>query len=438
MKKKILELKNINKAFLRDDGSSSINILDDINIEFCEGEIVGIIGRSGCGKSTLLRLITGLIPVTSGEISLHENPINSENSKISMVFQTFGLFPWLTIFENIALGLKTKGIDEKMIKSKVSTALNLVGLRGFEEAYPREISGGMRQRVGFARAMVIDPEILILDEPFSALDYLTANILKADLLDLWFERSISSIKTIILVTHSIEEALTLCDRVIILSSNPGKVIANINVNIDHPRDHNSKNFHDILDKIYTIIAQKNITQDNEQQNNVYTLYPQSASIIKMIGFMERLKQDPYQGGTEIKEIAAKLRLTYKNVLPLIESLFLLKFIDIDGNKISLTSAGNILLDADIEAKKNIIKEHLVKYVSFIRDIYHVLQATSDQFITKKELLAMLSNNFNANEANKILGYTISWVRYAELFIYDAENSVMTLMCKAKENGNASK
>ncbi len=426
MKKKILELKNINKSFFREDGSS-INILNDINIEFVEGEIVGIIGRSGCGKSTLLRLITGLIPVTSGDIDFYEQPINNENSKISMVFQAFGLFPWLTIYENIALGLKNQEIDEQIVRAKVTTALDLVGLRGFEAAYPKEISGGMRQRVGFARAMVVDPEILILDEPFSALDYLTASILKSDLLDLWYERSISSIKSIILVTHSIEEALTLCDRVIVLSSNPGKVIANINVNMAHPRDPDSKEFHEMLEKFYSIITKKNMTLDEDDHKDKFHLsYPQSPSINKMIGFIELLKKDPYNGIAEIQAMGEELLLNYDMISPIIESLLLLKFIDVDGSKISLTSAGNIILDADDNAKKNIIKEHLVKYVHFIYNIYHILKSSPNKILHRDDLLCMLQDRFGDDEAQKIINYTINWARYVELFTYDADSAILSL------------
>ena len=424
MQKKILELKNINKAFVRDDGSE-INILGDINIEFREGEIIGIIGRSGCGKSTLLRLIAGLIPATSGEILLHDQAIDHDTARISMVFQTFGLFPWLTIFENIALGLESRGVDQQTIKTKVSTAIDLVGLGGFEEAFPREISGGMRQRVGFARAMVVDPEILILDEPFSALDYLTASILKSDLLDLWYERSISSIKSIILVTHSIEEALTLCDRIIVLSSNPGSVIANISVNIAHPRDHESKEFHDMLDKIYLEITKKNISSTQDSESSISMRYPQSVSIMRMIGFIECLKKE-FNGKAEIQDITEKLQLDYDTMIAITGASLLLKFVDINNNIISLSSAGNILLDADDDAKKHIIKEHLVNYVYFIKNIFHLFQISPNKILTKKELLEMMGGHFHDDEADNIIGYTINWARYAELFVYDDESETLTL------------
>jgi len=424
MQNKILELKNINKSFEKDDGSST-QVLDNINIEFKEGEIVGIIGRSGCGKSTLLRLITGLIPITSGEILFNNKPINNETAKISMVFQTFGLFPWLTISENIALGLKNQGLDEETINNKVSTAIELVGLGGFEKAYPKEISGGMRQRVGFARSIAIDPEILILDEPFSALDYLTANILKSDLLDLWYERSVSSIKSIILVTHSIEEALTLCDRVIVLSSHPGRVIANIDINIHRPRDNDSKEFHEILDKIYSEITKKNISLFQDPQANLYMKYPQAVSISRIIGFIECLR-NVFKGKAEALDISEELKLDYDTMTAITGASLLLKFIDIDDSLISLSSAGNIILDADDKARKNIIKEHLVNYVYLIKTIYHLFQLSPNRTISKKELLELIGDKFNDIEAEKILSYTINWTRYAGLFNYDNNKNVMYL------------
>lgn len=423
MKSKILELKNLNKSFLKEDGSE-IKVLSDININFCEGEIIGVIGRSGCGKSTLLKIITGLIPITSGEILLNNRPIEHEEAKISMVFQTFGLFPWLTVYENIALGLKTKVFDTETIKTKVFNAIELVGLLGFKDAYPREISGGMRQRVGFARAMVVDPEILVLDEPFSALDYLTSNILKSDLLDLWFERSISSIKSIILVTHSIEEAISLCDRIILLSSNPGTVIEDIKINIPHPRDPESQEFKGMQEYIYANLSKNTLLMPYENVN-LKQQYPQSASILRMIGFLTCLKQ-VFNGHAEIQEIADRLQLNYDTVTPVIESLVLLKFIELDTNKISITSAGNILFDADDEAKKAIMKEHLVKYVSFIKNIYHNINASKHKRLRRKDLLLLLKDKFGDEDAENIVDYTINWTRYVELFSYNANHHILTL------------
>lgn len=430
MKNTILQLQKISKSFLKDDGSN-LDILDDINIEFHEGEIVGILGRSGCGKSTLLRIITGLTEKTKGKMLFHNRPASDQNNlKMSMVFQSFGLFPWLTIYENVAIGLRAFNLDEAIIEKKVSMGIKLAGLNGFERAYPREISSGMRQRVGFARAIVIDPEILILDEPFSALDYLTGQVLKSDLLDIWFERSISSIKSIILVTHSIEEALTLCDRVILLSSNPGRVIANIPVNIAHPRGHDSVEFQALIDKVYAAMTKESKSSDEDIKTNIYRLYPQAPSISGLIGFMKNLKTN-YNGKAKLSAIATTLRLTYQNVLPIAESLSLLKFVDIMGDEISLSSSGNILLDADDYARNVIIQEHLVQSVDYIKKLYHKIQDSPTHNITKKDAIEILKNDFYEPEAQAVFEYTINWGRDVRLLAYNAKKSEVSLFPKPK-------
>lgn len=426
MGKKILELKNIRKSFKKEDGTN-IDILDNINIDFRDGEIVGIVGRSGCGKSTLLRIITGLIAQTSGKVLLHGKSVNTENSTMSMVFQTFGLFPWLTIYENVAIGLRTQGLSDDIIAKKVSMGINLVGLSGFESAYPREISGGMRQRVGFARAIVMDPEVLILDEPFSALDHLTSQLLRSDLLDIWFKRSISSIKSIILVTHSMEEALKLCDKIIVLSSNPGRVIASINVNVPHPRDSDSLEIQSLMNKIYSVMTNQGMS---DETTNIYRLYPQCPSINKLIWVMEHIK-DNHLGKVKLSLLAESTHLTNQKLIPIVESLSLLKFSDINGDEISLSSSGNILLDADANGRNAIMQEHLVQSVDFIKKLYHKIQESKTHTITKEEALRILSSDFNNAEAESIFNNTINWVRHVKLFSYNAKKSVLSLFHKIK-------
>jgi len=414
---KIIQIKEIVKKYQQKD--SYVTILDKINIDIAEGEIIGILGRSGSGKSTLLRIISSLIEPTSGSILYNNKPIKEADPKISMIFQSFGLIPWLTVFENIALGLEEQNLSKLVIKDKVLNAIGLVGLRGYEEAYPKEMSGGMRQRVGFARALVVDPEILLMDEPFSALDYLTANTLKDDLLDLWFERNILSIKTIVIVTHSIEEAVSLCDRVIILSSNPGKVIANVPIDIAHPRDINSQKFHDTMDSLYLAMTNtKGMQDDGDSDHNLHKYYPQQMSMVNLFYFMLSVKGKVNENKADIKLISEELKLTHEQIVIFIEVLSLLKFIEIEDGNIILSSAGRIILDADYNSRKIIFKEHLVKYVPFISNLYHKLQDSSNAPISKTELLTILQKKFSNEQATKILTSMVSWTRYAGLFSYD--------------------
>ena len=396
-----------------------ITILDDINLDVNEGEILGILGRSGSGKSTFLRIISDLIEPTSGEVLYNDKPIKEANHKISMVFQSFGLIPWLTVFDNIALGLDAQNMSKQDIKEKVLQAINLIGLRGYEDAYPKEMSGGMRQRVGFARALVVDPEVLLMDEPFSALDYLTADTLKSDLLNLWFNRNLSSIKSIVLVTHSIEEAVHLCDRVIVLSSNPGKIIAEIPINIAHPRDGGSQKFHDVMDSVYSAMTRTDAKVEGDADHNIHKYYPQPVSVINLFHFMLTVKEKFDQGGADIKLISETLKLNNDQLGVFLETLTLLKFIEIDGNDIRLSSAGHILLDADEHSQKTIFREHLVKNVAFINGIYHQLQDAPNAPIHKEDLLSELEKKFGHEQSIKILSATISWARYANLLSYDA-------------------
>ena len=412
-KNKVLQLKNVVKKY------NEVTILDDITMDVFEGEIIGILGRSGSGKSTLLRIVSNFISKESGEILYDGKPISEANPKISMVFQTFGLIPWLTVFHNIELGLEGLSLSKSKAQDKIMNAINLVGLRGYEEAYPKEMSGGMRQRVGFARALVADPEILLMDEPFSALDYLTADALKGDLLDLWFNRHLSSIKTIILVTHSIEEAVSLCDRVIVLSSNPGTVIADVVIDIPHPRDANVQKFHATVEKLYTAMTNTKANQlGGSAEYNLHKFYPQLVPVIHLIHFMEEVKKKFNTTNINMAVFSEELELHNEEIIAFVDSLVLLKFLEIEGENVRLSSTGHIFLEADEDSQKTIFREHLVKQVRFISDIYCKLQDNPTISIRREELMETLEQKFSHEQSVKILTATISWARYANLFSYD--------------------
>lgn len=432
IKHKILQIKGVTKKYAQ--GDHEVIILDNINLDVNEGEILGILGRSGSGKSTFLRIISNLIEHNYGEVLYNNQPIEEATSKISMVFQSFGLIPWLTVFDNVALGLEEQNLSKDIIKDKVLKAINLVGLHGYEEAYPKEMSGGMKQRVSFARALVIDPEVLLMDEAFSALDYLTANSLKGDLLDLWFNRNLSSIKSIIMVTHNIEEAVALCDRVIVFSSNPGKVVANIPIDLPHPRDPDSQQFHAAMENLYTAMISLNHKQNEVVNNhNLQQFYPQILSVNLLFHFLETIRESMVNDNANIILIAEELQLSNDQISKLIEALLLLNFIEINGNNITISSSGNIFLEADEYSQKLIFKEHIVSHISFIKDINHRLQEHST--ISKKELLAILGKKFTNKKANDILDATISWTRYANLFSYDDVKQQLRLQRSCNHNNN---
>lgn len=412
-KKCILQLKDITKSYIQE--SNVITIVNKINLDIRDGEIIGVLGRSGSGKSTLLRIISKLIEPTEGSIFYSD----VEEPVISMIFQSFGLIPWLTIFDNIALGLEAKNIDKSIIKSKVINAIRLVGLSGYEEAYPKEMSGGMKQRVGFARALVVDPDILLMDEPFSALDYLTANALKKDLLELWSDRNILSTKSIVIITHSIEEAAQLCDRVVVLSSNPGKIIDDIPITLAHPRDESSQEFHDVMDALYSALTKTNkIVKKTDDENNLYKDYPQQISVVNLFHFMLSIRENTSASSAKIKKLHSGLKLSSEQLIAFVDVLRLLEFVEVHNNDIKLSAVGNNLLDAEEDEQKQIFRDQLVKNVPYIKNICKMLKNSKKSYISKTALLSILEQKFDRDQALKIFNATVSWARYADLFSYD--------------------
>src|ERR1700742_2444449 len=260
----LLEVTHVRRAFPRGAGEELL-VLDDVNLSLKQGEIVGLLGRSGSGKSTLLRLIAGLAQPQGGSLTYMGAPIEGPAQGVAMVFQSFALFPWLTVLENVELGLEALNLPQAEIRTRALAAIDLIGLDGYESAYPRELSGGMRQRVGFARAVVVHPNILLMDEPFSALDVLTAENLRTDLVELWGNGKLP-IKGIILVTHNIEEAVLMCDRVLLFSSNPGRVASEIKIDLPQPRERTSTQFEDYVDRIYVEMTARRVERMREQQS----------------------------------------------------------------------------------------------------------------------------------------------------------------------------
>src|ERR1700730_5728016 len=244
----LVEIGGVRHAY-GEDGAKGHLVLDDVDLSLRSNEIVALLGRSGCGKSTLLRIIAGLLRPTSGTVRIGGADVEGPASQVAMVFQSFALFPWLTVLENVEIGLEAQRVDPAPRRKRALAAIDLIGLDGYEIAYPKELSGGMRQRVGLARALVVHPQVLLMDEPFSALDVLTAETLRTDLLDLWCEGRMP-ISSILMVTHNIEEAVLMCDRILIFSSNPGRILAEIKVELVRPRNRLDPAFRQLVDDIY--------------------------------------------------------------------------------------------------------------------------------------------------------------------------------------------
>lgn len=418
----LLQLTNIKKSYKKNEGDEHL-VLDGVNLAIREGEIVALLGRSGSGKSTTLRIMTGLTPAGSGEVLYCGKPVQGPVDGMAMVFQTFALFPWLTVLENVELGLEAKGIPRDERRRRALAAIDLIGLDGFESAYPKELSGGMRQRVGFARALVVEPALLLLDEAFSALDVLTAETLRTDLIELWLERRIPT-RGILLVSHNIEEAVLLADRIVVLGSNPGRVIDEICVPLQHPRDREAPAFRQIVDEVYALMTKRPRGAKAEATPLSYRL--PDAHVNRLAGLLEALAAEPYSGKADLPELAEQMGFGVDQLFPLLEALDMLAFARVEGGDAELTPSGRSFVDADILRRKEIFAEHLVRHVGLAAHIRRVLDERPGNRAKEDRFLRELEDFFSEDEAERVLQTAIEWGRYAELFAYEEAAGILSL------------
>lgn len=419
----LLEVKAVKQAFRKADGNELL-VLDNVNLSLHDGEIIALLGKSGSGKSTLLRTIAGLIRPSAGEVIFTNEKGTLD---VAMVFQTFALFPWLTVLENVELGLEAQRLPQKEIRRRALAAIDLIGLDGYESAYPRELSGGMKQRVGFARALVVNPDILLMDEPFSALDVLTAETLRTDLLELWMQKKMP-LKSVLLVTHSIEEAVQLADRILIFSSNPGRIAAEIKVKLPHWRNRQSKEFRQVVEEIYALMTARtdNITTTaGTSQGTIGQRLPR-VSPNQLSGLMETVDAAPYNGRANLLELGDSVPIDDSEMLHLIEALQLLKFADVEKGVIKLTRIGRVFAQADTQEKKKIFAEQLVTHVALASYIRRILNDRPDNRAPRLRFLTKLEDHLSESEAREVLTAITSWGRYAEIFSYDDNTEVFSL------------
>jgi len=424
----LLQCSDVRKAFPKPDGAELL-VLEGMNLELREGQIVGLLGRSGSGKSTLLRLIAGLSEPTGGQLRYMGQPISGPASGIAMVFQSFALFPWLSVFENVALGLEAQRLPRADIRKRSLAAIDLIGLDGFESAYPRELSGGMRQRVGFARALVVHPNILLMDEPFSALDVLTAETLRTDFLDLWSEGRMP-IKGVILVTHNIEEAVLMCDRILVFGSNPGRILSEIKVSLPQPRNRLDPSFRELVERIYvemTARPQGNASARQERFPGlgIGSQLPQVSSNL-LAGLMETVAAAPFKGKADLPEIASDLQMEIDELFPVAETLQMLRFAELEGGDLKLTEEGMAFAHADIDERKRIFLRHLLNYVPLAAHIRRVLDERASHSARKSRFIDELEDFMSEEAADQTLRAVLRWARYAEAFAYDDENAMFSL------------
>jgi NitT/TauT family transport system ATP-binding protein len=426
MAEPIIRAQQVEK-FYAQPSENRIQVISPTDLSIFPGEIVALLGPSGSGKSTLLRMLAGLSQPSDGEVFWHGKPISTVRINVSIVFQSFALFPWLTVLENVEAPLKARGLSADERRERSLKILNTVGLDGFQAAYPKELSGGMRQRVGFARALVVEPEVLFMDEPFSALDVLTAENLRSELLELWQKKTIPT-KSIFIVTHNIEEAVLLADRIIVLGRNPGHVRTDFKVtNLAHPRDRKSLPFTQLVDYIYKVLTRPDVTPADmpdlqsgrkvrDQRQMHYEMLPH-ARPGGIAGLLELIID--LSGRTDIYRLADELAFEIDDLLPIVEAASLLGFLRVEEGDVAITPEGQEFAESEILKQKELFRKAALEHVLLLRQITRALSNKSDHTVPEDFFLDMLDEQFSEEETQRQLETAINWGRYAELFDFDA-------------------
>ncbi len=422
----LLEVRGCRQAYHK-EANSELVVLEDVNLSLREGEMVALLGRSGSGKSTLLRIVAGLLAPTAGEVLWRERLVHGPTEGVAMVFQSFALFPWLTVRENVELGLEARGVPRAERELRAEQAIDLIGLGGFESAYPKELSGGMRQRVGLARALVVHPDLLLMDEPFSALDVLTAETLRTDLIDLWSEGKLP-VKSVLMVTHNIEEAVLMCDRILVFSSSPGHVGSELHVPFPHPRNRLDPAFVQMVDDIYGLMTRRPVPSRVPASAPAPSIAAplHRVGTNQMAGLMEALAGLPYNGRADLPALATALQYEVDELLPLGETLQLLRFAVLEEGDILLTEDGRRFVGADTEERKRLFGAALLAHVPLVRMVRQVLDERWNHRASAVRFRDELEDHMSPDYADDTLRVVIAWGRYAELFSYDEEAEQFSL------------
>jgi NitT/TauT family transport system ATP-binding protein len=425
----IIEARKLEKFYPQPDGNR-IQVISPTDIAIYPGQIIALLGPSGCGKSTMLRMLTGLSPASGGEVYWHGQPVKTETPNVSIVFQSFALFPWLTVIENVEAPLEARGMAEVERHKRALRIIDAVGLDGFESAYPKELSGGMKQRVGVARALVVEPEVLFMDEPFSALDVLTAETLRGELLELWLEKKIPT-RAIFIVTHNIEEAVILADRIIVLGRNPAHIHAEFSVNLAHPRDHKDPRFVELVDLIYRALTRQDHagttatgaagTEGTTRKAHIMLPHTRPGGLA---GLLEILVD---QGArADLHVLADELSLEVDALLPSVDTAVLLGMIKLEEGDALITPEGQAFAQGDIQERKAIFRKAMLDNIPLFRQMQQALKAKADRTLPSEFFEDLLDEYFSQDEAQRQLETAIHWGRYAEIFDYDAASGKLTL------------
>ncbi len=424
----LIAAENVNKSFPMPSGKGEHTVLREVSLTVRSGEVLALLGRSGSGKSTLLRIMAGLIPPSQGKVFSNGKPLRGANNDVAMVFQSFALLPWLTVQENVELGLEARGVHRDERRQRALKAIDLVGLDGFESAYPKELSGGMKQRVGFARAFVLQPQVLFMDEPFSALDVLTSENLRGEIDDLWNAGTFPS-KSILIVTHNIEEAVFLADRVIILGTNPGRIRGEVVIDLPRSHDRHHSRFKTLVDYIYTVMTNPELEVTGAIATPSVTTLPTPASpyaqhlphvrVGGISGLLELIVESTQEQSLDVYKVAERLRLTVDDLLPLLEAADLLDFADVIQGDIKLTEIGRDFATTTILRSKDLFRQQVLEHVPLLVSMVQTLREKRSGSMRADFFLDLLDEYFPHEEAERQFATAVDWGRYAELFEYDA-------------------
>ena len=422
----LVEVRHV-RHFYEKGGGAPLLVLDDVDLTLKDNEIVGLLGRSGSGKSTLLRSIAGLLKPSKGEVLFQGRAIDGPAEGVSMVFQSFALFPWLTVQQNVELGLEAKRVAPDERRQRALAAIDLIGLDGFENAYPKELSGGMRQRVGLARALVVRPALLLMDEPFSALDVLTAETLRTDLLDLWCEGRMP-IRSILIVTHNIEEAVLMCDRILVFAANPGRIAAEIRVELPQPRNRQAPAFRALVEDIYARMTAR--PDDTPVREGLFpgmgigmTLPEVSTNL--MAGLLEALLAKS-SGAAALAALGEGLQMEADELLPIADTLQLFRFVEVEGPQIRLTAPGKRYAMSDVDARKQLFNQHLLSFVPLAGHIRRILDERQGNRAPARRFRDELEDYMSEDYADQTLKAVTNWGRYGEAFAYDEARDLFSL------------
>lgn len=428
----LLRLTNIGQSYASGNSSPDSLVLDDINLTLHTGEIVGLIGRSGSGKSSLMRIMGGVLKPTTGQVTLRGKALTGPGPEIGMVFQSFALFPWLSALENVTLPLEARNMPRNQREERARAVTGLLGLSGYDNAWPHELSPGLAQRVGLARALVTQPDVLLMDEPFASLDVLAAENLRTDLVELWSERQLPC-HGVLLVTHSIEEAVLMCDRIVVLSSNPGRIEHELHVPFTHPRDRESAEFRQFVDDIYSlmtrrapIVSEAILPEEHVPATTRGTPPLPPVAVEGMMGLIEALAASPLDGRADLPLLAGKALMELDDLFPLAEALQLLELAELEDGDIILTREGGRFANSGTEERRAILRHALRQGLPLIREICSTLDERPSHTTSAATFREMLQEDMSADYAAQTLQTLVNWARYAGLFDYDEDNDKLFL------------